>query len=119
MYSEKVRKHFLEPHNVGPLEDATHVGAEGQPGLGNYAVMFLKVQDGRIVEAAFQTYGCVGAISCSCELTDMVTGKSAEEALQITPEQLIDSLGGLPLGKHHCAGLALGALRAALTGEST
>ena len=115
MYSEKVTRHFLNPHNVGPLEDATHVGTEGSPGAGNYVMIFLKVEGERIVKASFQTYGCAGAISCACELTDMAVGKTVQEALSITAEELTESLGGLPLGKGHCAGLAVGALRKALT----
>ena len=118
MYSEKVRKHFQNPQNTGALEDATHVGREGQPGVGNYLVMYLKVEGGRIAKATFQTYGCVGAIACGSELTEMLIGRSPEEALTITPEALLKSLGGLPLGKEHCAGLAIGALRNALAGGS-
>ena len=118
MYSEKAKRHFLSPHNVGPLEGATHVGTEGSPGAGNYVVIFLKVESGRIAQAAFQTYGCAGAISCACEITDMVAARTVEEALAITPEEVIASLGGLPLGKHHCAGLAVGALRKALGATS-
>jgi NifU-like protein involved in Fe-S cluster formation len=118
MYTEKVKGHFLSPHNVGPLEGATHVGRQGQPGLGNYMVFYLRVESGRIAGAAFQTYGCVGAIACGSELTDMVAGKAIEEALGIEPEDVLRSLGGLPLGKRHCAGLAIGALRNALAGGS-
>jgi NifU-like protein involved in Fe-S cluster formation len=114
MYSEKVREHFLSPHNVGLLEDATHTGSEGKPGEGNYMVIYLRIESGVITKAAFQTYGCVGAIACGCELTDMVVGKSPEEALKITSKDILDALGGLPLGKEHCAGLATGALRNAL-----
>ena len=118
MYSEKVRRHFQEPQNAGALEDATHVGREGQPGAGNYMVIYLKVEGGKIARATFQTYGCVGAIACGSELTQMIMGKTPEEALAVTPEQLLRSLGGLPLGKEHCAGLTVGALRNALAGKS-
>jgi NifU-like protein involved in Fe-S cluster formation len=118
MYSHKAKKLFLNPHNVGALPGATHVGTEGQRGLGNYMVIFLRVEAGEVAEATFQTYGCPGAIACGCELTDMVTGRSVEEALDITAEQIVESLGGLPLGKQHCAALALGALRNALAGGS-
>ncbi len=116
MYSEKVRRHFMEPHNAGALEGATHTGTEGKAGEGNYMVLHLKVESGRIVRATFQTYGCVGAIAAGCELTDMVAGMSVEEALSMTPEDVLQALGGLPLGKEHCAALAVGALRNALKG---
>lgn len=118
MYSDKVRRHFLDPHNVGPLPYPTHEGRAGRPGVGNYMVIQLKVESDRIVSAAFQTYGCVGAISCGCELTDMVTGRSVEEALDLQAEDLLRSLGGLPMGKEHCAGLAVSALRKAFGAES-
>ena len=114
MYSEKVREHFLYPHNVGPLEDATHTGSEGKPGEGNYMVIQLRIESGVIAKASFQTYGCVGAIACGCELPDMVVGKSPADALAITPRDILEALGGLPLGKELCAGLAAGALRDAL-----
>jgi NifU-like protein involved in Fe-S cluster formation len=117
-YSDKVRKHFFSPHNVGPLAGATHVGTEGSAGQGNYVVIHLRVEEDTISEAAFQTYGCVGAISSACELTDMVAGKTVADALSIEPQDVLDSLGGLPLGKEHCAGLAVSALRKALRGGS-
>jgi NifU-like protein involved in Fe-S cluster formation len=115
MYSQKVTQHFLHPHNVYRMEDATHTGTEGKAGEGNYMVIYLKVEGGRIVRASCQTYGCVGAVSSGCELADLVVGKSPEEALSITPEDVLQALGGLPLGKEHCAALAVGALRKALT----
>jgi nitrogen fixation NifU-like protein len=118
LYSEKVRKHFLNPQNAGSLPDATHIGKEGQPGAGNYMVIYLRVEGGRIARAAFQTYGCAGAIACGSELTQMAIGTTTEEALRITQEELLQSLGGVPLGKEHCAGLAIGALRNALSGKS-
>ena len=81
-------------------------------------VIQLKVEADRISAAAFQTYGCAGAIACGCELTDMVFDKNVREALGIQPEDIIHALGGLPAGKEHCARLALDALREALADEA-
>jgi len=101
--SQKVRKHFLEPHNVGPLKTRRTRGGRAA-GQGNYMVLQLRVESGRIAAAAFQTYGCVGAISSGCELTDMVTGKTVAEALSIQPEDLLRSLGDCPWARSTAPG---------------
>jgi NifU-like protein involved in Fe-S cluster formation len=114
MYSEKVKTLFLNPPNVGPLDEPTHVGKEGSPGEGNHVVLFLRVEGDRIEDAAFQTHGCPASIASASQLAEMVKGRSVGEALGITEGELTQALGGLPLGKQHCPGLAVRALRKAL-----
>jgi NifU-like protein involved in Fe-S cluster formation len=96
------------------LEQPDGKGTEGAPGAGNYMVITLQLRDGVIASALFQTYGCPGAIACGSCLTEWVTGLGIEEAKAITPSALATRLGGLPLGKEHCADLAVAALQKAL-----
>ena len=113
-YSDKVMDHFLHPRNVGELTDASGIGTVGNPVCGDVMKMFIKVENNVIVEAKFKTYGCGAAISTSSMVTEMVKGKSVEEALQITNKAVAEALGGLPAIKLHCSVLAEQALRAAL-----
>lgn len=106
--------HFKRPHNVGAMPDADAVGQEGNPGRGNYMVIYLKISDGRIERTTFQTYGCPGAICCGSVITDLARGRTIDGAAAIEPVHVITALGGLPLGKRHCAKLAVGALRRAI-----
>ncbi len=114
MYSDVIQDHFFNPRNAGELENADGVGTEGSPGSGNFMVVAVRVRAGLIEAARFQTYGCAGAIAAGSYLTEWITGLRAEEAAAITPGELDKQLGGLPLGKEHCAALAVGALRRAL-----
>ncbi len=114
-YSDVVRDHFFHPRNVGALQEPDGVGTEGTPGGGPFMVMHVKLDSGRIADISFQTYGCAASIASCSLLTEMVRGKSIEEALAVTPEMLTEALGGLPLGKEDCPGMAVSALRKALS----
>lgn len=114
MYSEKVMDHFTNPRNVGELENASGVGTVGNAKCGDIMKIFIKVKDNVITDVKFKTFGCGAAIATSSKATEMVKGKTIEEALQITNKQVADSLGGLPPVKIHCSLLAEEALHAAI-----
>lgn len=109
---------FLNPKNVGPMEEATHYGQVGIPGDGPYAQMWLKVQGDTIEAASCETYPCPAAVACIVLTTELVTGRKVESAQKIEPMDLSILLGGLPEGKGHCADRAVQALRIALQKES-
>jgi nitrogen fixation protein NifU and related proteins len=113
-YSEKVMDHFLHPRNVGDMPDASGVGSVGNPVCGDIMKMYIKVENGIIVDAKFKTFGCGAAISTSSMVTEMVKGKSIEEALKISNKAVAEALGGLPPVKMHCSVLAEEALKSAL-----
>ena len=113
-YSPQALDHFHHPRNSGFLDERTAEGKSGKPGQGNYMVIHLLVEDGRIVRIAFKTYGCPGAIACGSAVTELARGKTLEEAEDITRADVDSLLGGLPLGKGHCANLAASALQDAL-----
>jgi len=113
-YSEKVMKHFMEPHNVGTFENPDGVGKVGNPVCGDIMEIQIKVEGDTIVDARFRTFGCGAAIATSSVLTDMVKGKLLLEALEITNEQVTQALGGLPARKRHCSVLAEEGLHAAI-----
>jgi nitrogen fixation NifU-like protein len=114
MYSEKVMDHFTNPRNVGEIPDADGVGTEGNPTCGDVMKISIKVEKGRIVDAKFQTFGCGAAIAVSSMVTEMVKGKTLEEALTISKETVANELGGLPPQKMHCSNLGADALRKAI-----
>ena len=113
-YSEKVMQHFLNPHNVGEIPDASGVGNVGNIICGDIMRLYIKVEDNRIVDAKFKTFGCGAAIATSSMVTDLVKGKTLDEALQISNKAVAEALGGLPKIKMHCSVLAEEALRAAI-----
>jgi len=113
-YSEKVMDHFLHPRNVGEIPDASGIGNVGNPVCGDVMRMYIKVENDLIVDVKFKTFGCGAAISTSSMVTEMVMGKTIEEALKITNKAVAEALGGLPPIKMHCSVLAEQALRAAL-----
>jgi len=113
-YSEKVMEHFMNPRNVGEIEEANGVGNVGNPACGDIMQMFIKVENDVIVDAKFKTFGCGAAIATSSMATELIKGKSIEDALKITNEQVTQALGGLPKVKRHCSVLAEQALRSAL-----
>jgi len=115
MFSAIVNDHVYNPRNVGPLETATHEGVAGVPGDGPYMVLQFEVGAGKIVRAAYQTYGCPGAIACGSMTAQVLTGRTIEQALRLEEKDLVLLLGGLPEGKEHCPQLAIQALRKALT----
>lgn len=113
-YSEKVMDHFMHPRNVGEIPDANGIGNVGNPLCGDVMRMYIKVENDIIVDAKFKTFGCGAAISTSSMVTEMVKGKSIEEALKISNKAVAEALGGLPPIKLHCSVLAEEALRSAL-----
>ena len=114
MYSEKVLEHFRNPKNVGVIEDADGIGTVGNPVCGDLMTMYIKVEDDRIVDIKFQTFGCGAAIATSSMATELAIGKTIEEALQITKQTVAEALGGLPPQKMHCSNLAADALKRAI-----
>ncbi len=115
-YSELVMEHFMHPRNVGVIEDADGVGVEGNPICGDMMEMFIKVrpQDEVIEDIKFRTFGCGAAIATSSIATEMIKGKTIEEALALTNKAIAEALGGLPPIKMHCSVLAADALKAAV-----
>ncbi len=113
-YGEKVMDHFLHPRNVGEIADASGVGNVGNPVCGDVMRMYIKVENGVIVDAKFKTFGCGAAISTSSMVTEMVKGKTVEEALGVTNKAVAQALGGLPAIKLHCSVLAEEALKSAI-----
>ncbi len=105
MYSQKVMDHFMNPRNVGEMPDADGVGMEGNPTCGDAMQLFIKVENDRIVDAKFRTFGCGAAIAVSSMITEMVKGKTLDEALSISKEAVAQELGGLPPQKMHCSNL--------------
>ena len=113
-YSDKVMEHFLSPHNVGELPDANGVGNVGNPVCGDIMRLYIKVENDRIIDVKFKTFGCGAAIATSSMVTDLVKGKTLDEALQISNKAVAEALGGLPKVKMHCSVLAEEALRSAI-----
>lgn len=114
MYSEKVIEHFTNPRNVGEIPDADGVGEIGNPVCGDTTKVYLKVEGNIIKDIKFKTFGCGAAIASSSMLTEMAKGKTIEDALKITNEDVAEMLGGLPPQKMHCSNLAADAMHAAI-----
>jgi len=115
-YSEKVMEHFRNPRNVGEIENPDGVGHVGNPVCGDIMELYIKVDNGIITDAKFKTFGCGAAIATSSMVTELVKGKSVEEALEISNKAVAEALGGLPPIKMHCSVLAEEALKSAITG---
>ncbi|MEK6727877.1 MAG: Fe-S cluster assembly scaffold protein NifU [Candidatus Omnitrophota bacterium] len=113
-YSDKVMDHFMNPRNTGEIPDASGVGTVGNPICGDVMKMYLKIENGIIADAKFKTFGCGAAIATSSMVTEMIKGKSIEEALKVSNRSVAEALGGLPPVKMHCSVLAEEALRSAL-----
>ncbi|MDD4307827.1 MAG: Fe-S cluster assembly scaffold protein NifU [Thermoplasmata archaeon] len=114
MYSEKVMDHFMNPRNVGEIKDADGVGEVGNPTCGDLMKIYIKVRKDIITDIKFQTFGCGAAIATSSMITEMAMGKTVEEALKLTRNDVAESLDGLPPVKMHCSNLAADALKAAI-----
>ncbi|RJQ14715.1 MAG: Fe-S cluster assembly scaffold protein NifU [Nitrospiraceae bacterium] len=114
MYSPKVMDHFTNPRNVGEMPDADGIGTEGNPVCGDVMKIFIKVNDNKVVDAKFQTFGCGAAIAVSSMVTEMVKGMTLEEAMKITKGSLAEALDGLPPQKMHCSNLGADALHKAI-----
>jgi len=113
-YSEKVMDHFMNPRNVGEIESADGVGEVGNPACGDMMRLYLKIDDGFVSDAKFRTFGCGAAIASSSMLTEMIKGKSVDEARAITNQHVADALDGLPAVKIHCSVMAEQAVKSAL-----
>ncbi|MBU4376122.1 MAG: Fe-S cluster assembly scaffold protein NifU [Candidatus Omnitrophica bacterium] len=113
-YSEKVMEHFKNPHNVGEIPDADGIGNVGNPVCGDIMRLYIKIENGRIKDAKFKTFGCAAAIATSSMVTDLVKGKTIEEALEISNKAVASALDGLPPVKMHCSMLAEEALKSAI-----
>jgi nitrogen fixation NifU-like protein len=113
-YSETVMEHFKNPRNVGEIPDADGIGNVGNPVCGDIMRLYIKVENNKIVDAKFKTFGCGAAIATSSMVTEIVKGKSIDEALQISNKAVAEALGGLPRVKMHCSVLAEEALKSAI-----
>ncbi|MFB3896238.1 MAG: Fe-S cluster assembly scaffold protein NifU [bacterium] len=114
MYSEKVMEHFRNPRNVGDIPNADGVGTVGNPTCGDIMKLYIKIDNGIVSDCKFQTFGCGAAIATSSMMTEMVKGKTIEEALKISNRAVAEALDGLPPVKMHCSVLAEDALKSAL-----
>ena len=113
-YSEKVMDHFMNPRNVGEIQDASGVGTVGNAKCGDIMKVYLKIENGIVLDAKFKTFGCGAAVATSSMATEMIKGKTIEEAMKITNKAVVEALDGLPPVKVHCSCLAEEALHAAL-----
>ena len=114
LYSEKVMDHFRNPRNVGEIENADGVGQVGNARCGDIMRMYLKIDDGIITDVKFETFGCGSAIASSSMATELIKGKTIDEALAVTNKQVVEALGGLPAYKLHCSVLAEESIKSAV-----
>ena len=114
LYTETVMDHFMHPRNVGSIEEADGVGEVGNAVCGDIMKMYLKIENNVITDVKFETFGCGSAIASSSIATEMILGKTIEEALAVTNKQVVEALGGLPAHKLHCSVLAEEAVKAAV-----
>ena len=114
LYTETVMDHFTHPRNVGEIPDANGVGEVGNAKCGDIMKMYLKNKDNRNEDAKFETFGCGSAIASSSMATELIKGKTVDEALAVTNKQVVDALGGLPAYKLHCSVLAEESIKAAV-----
>ena len=115
MYTKEVMDHFTNPRNMGEIENADGVGEVGNAKCGDIMKMFLKIENGIIVDCKFKTYGCASAIATSSIATEMIKGKSINDAIALSNKAVVTALGGLPTHKIHCSVLAEQAIKAALS----
>ena len=114
LYTETVMDHFMNPRNVGEIPDADGVGEVGNAKCGDIMKMYLKIRDNRVEDVKFETFGCGSAIASSSMATEMIKGKTIDEALAITNKDVVEALGGLPAHKLHCSVLAEEAFKSAI-----
>ena len=114
VYSEKVMEHFMNPRNVGEIENPDGVGEEGNPVCGDMMTFYIKVKDNRLEDVKFKTFGCGAAIAVSSMVSEMAKGKTLDEAMKITPRSVADALQGSPKNKFHCSNLGAQALNKAI-----
>ena len=114
LYSEKVMDHFRHPRNVGILEDADGVGEVGNAKCGDIMKIYLKIDHDTVTDVKFETFGCGSAIASSSMATELIKGKTIDEALAVTNKQVVDALGGMPAHKLHCSVLAEESIKSAV-----
>ena len=114
LYTETVMDHFMHPRNVGEIENPDGVGQVGNAKCGDIMKMYLKIKNNIIEDVKFETFGCGSAIASSSMATELIRGKTIEDALAVTNKQVVDALGGLPAHKLHCSVLAEEAIKAAV-----
>lgn len=114
LYNQTVMDHFMNPRNMGDLKDADGVGEVGAAACGDIMKISLKIKDGKIEDARFKTFGCGSAIASSSMATELIKGRTVEEAMSFSNQEVVNALGGLPPVKIHCSVLAEEALKAAL-----
>ena len=114
LYTDTVMDHFLNPRNVGSMEDADGVGEVGNAKCGDIMKMYVKIKDNVIEDVRFETFGCGSAIASSSMATELIKGKTIEEALAVTNKDVVNALGGLPAIKLHCSVVAEEALKTAI-----
>lgn len=114
MYNEKVIEHFKNPKNVGEIKDADGVGEVGNPVCGDMMTFYIKVEDDKLIDIKYKTFGCVAAIAVSSMISEMAIGKTIDEVLEISNKMVAEALGGLPPNKYHCSNLGADALKAAI-----
>ena len=114
LYTDTVMDHFMHPRNVGSIENADGVGEVGNAKCGDIMKIYLKIDDNRIEDVKFETFGCGSAIASSSMATEMIKGKTIDEALALTNKEVVDALGGLPVHKLHCSVLAEEAVKSAI-----
>jgi nitrogen fixation NifU-like protein len=114
VYNEKVMDHFMNPRNVGEIENADGIGEVGNPVCGDMMTFYIKVNDNRISDVKYKTFGCGAAIAVSSMVSEMAKGKTLEEAKKLTPALVAEELEGLPKNKYHCSNLGAQALNKAI-----
>ena len=114
LYTDTVMDHFMNPRTVGSIDDASGVGEVGNAKCGDIMKMYLQIKDGIISDVKFETFGCGSAIASSSMATELIKGKTIDEALAVTNKQVVDALGGLPAQKLHCSVLAEESIKAAV-----
>ena len=114
MYTDKVMDHFSNPRNIGEIENADGVGEVGNPVCGDMMSFYINIEDNKIADIKFKTFGCVAAIAVSSMVTEMAMGKTLDEAKKITKKSVAESLDGLPKEKMHCSNLGADALAKAI-----
>lgn len=114
MYNQTVMDHFMNPRNTGEIPDADGVGSVGNPACGDVMKMYIRVADGKIADIKYKTFGCAAAIACSSMASEMVMGKSIDDAAKLTRDDVAGALDGLPEEKMACSNLSPDAIRAAI-----
>ncbi len=119
IYSDRVMDHFQNPRNVGEIPDADGIGEEGNPVCGDMMTFYIKVKDDRLENVKYKTFGCGAAIAVSSIVSEMAIGKTIKEAMEMSPDNVINELDGLPKVKHHCSNLGAQALHKAIENYQT